>query len=200
MIPIRIGLSGPIGCGKSTVAVMLAELGAVVIDADELARRVAEPDGPAFRPIANRFGPDVLKADGSIDRARLAAIVFADPARLVELEAIVHPAVRPLILERLEAAAEEGRPAVVEAIKLVEGGLAALCDETWLVTCPEADQRARLLDRGMDPTDAERRIAAQSGAFAAGPWAWTRVIDTSGSLADTRRAVEAAWLEAVGPS
>jgi dephospho-CoA kinase len=196
--PVRIGLSGPIGCGKSTVAAILGELGAVVIDADEVARSVSEPGGAAFEPIVARFGVGMLDDGGRIDRARLAAIVFTDPARLAELEAIVHPAVRPLILERLAAASGEGRVAVVEAIKLVEGGLAAVCDETWLVTCRPAAARERLLARGMDPADAERRIAAQADAFAGGQWAWTRVIDTSGSLENTRRAVEESWIAATG--
>ena len=102
--------------------------------------------------------------DGSLDRAALGRIVFADPAALRDLEAIVHPAVRPRILAAIAAAEADGAVAVViEAIKLVEGGLAALCDEVWLVTCDPAVQRTRLVGRGTSPEDADQRIAAQAG-------------------------------------
>jgi dephospho-CoA kinase len=197
---VRIGLSGPIGCGKSTVATRLGALGAMVIDADDLARLVTEPGGAAYQPIVERFGADLVGQDGAIDRARLAAIVFADPGRLAELEVIVHPAVRPLILERLAAAAAQGRPTVVEAIRLVEGGLAALCDETWLVTCSPGEQRERLAGRGMPSADMARRIAVQEGAFAPDRWPWTRIVDTSGPLAETLRRVDEAWAAATGAS
>ncbi|HEX5823160.1 MAG TPA: dephospho-CoA kinase, partial [Candidatus Limnocylindrales bacterium] len=124
---VRIGLTGPIGCGKSTVAALLATRGAVVVDADEIARAVTAPGQPAHDAILTRFGDPVRAADGSLDRAALARIVFADPAALAALEAIVHPAVRPVILAAIEAAEAGAAPAVVvEAIKLVEGGLAAL--------------------------------------------------------------------------
>ena len=159
---LRIGLTGPIGCGKSTVAGWLAARGAVVVDADAVARAVTAPGTPAHAAILARFGDAVRGAEGALDRAALARLVFADPAALRDLEAIVHPAVRPRILEMMEAADRAGAPAVaVEAIKLVEGGLAALCDEIWLVTCNPEAQRARLAGRGMAAADAERRIATQ---------------------------------------
>ena len=143
MRTVRIGLTGPIGCGKSTVAGMLAEHGAVVIDADRLVREVYE-DAAVREAVAERFGPGVRSPDGSIDRAALARIVFDDAGALRALEAIVHPAVRPRILAGIDAA-EAGRAAavVVEAIKLVESGLAGLCDEVWLVTCDPPVQRGR---------------------------------------------------------
>ena len=97
--PVRIGLTGPIGCGKSTVAGWLGERpGVVVIDADQVAREVVEPGEPALDAVVARFGPDLLRDDGSLDRAALGRIVFADPAALRDLEAITHPAVRPRIL------------------------------------------------------------------------------------------------------
>ena len=160
--PLRIGLTGPIGCGKSTVAGWLGErAGVVVIDADQVAREVVEPGEPALDAVIARFGPDLRRDDGSLDRAALGRIVFADPAALRDLEAIVHPAVRPRILAAIAAAEKAGAPAIViEAIKLVEGGLAELCDEVWLVTCDPADQRARLVGRAtaaVDDRPADRR-------------------------------------------
>ena len=189
----RIGITGPIGCGKSTVAGMLAEHGAVVIDADRLVRKVYE-DAGVRQAVVDRFGPDVRTLDGSIDRRALAGIVFDDPAALRDLEAIVHPAVRPRILAGIEAADASRAPAVVvEAIKLVEGGLASLCDEVWLVTCDAPIQRGRLRDRGVTEDDADRRIAAQRHLRDRVEPVATRRIDTSGSLADTRLQVVAAW-------
>ena len=178
---LRIGLTGPIGCGKSTVAGWLAAAGAAVVDADAVARDVTERGEPALAAILEAFGPNVRRADGSLDRATLAAIVFADAGALRRLEAIVHPAIRPRLMTRVEAAEVAGAEAVaIEAIRLVEGGLAELCDEVWLVTCKPADQRARLASRGEDPVDSERRIAAQSGlAERLAPVA-TRIVDTSG--------------------
>src|SRR4029079_9011312 len=138
-----------IGCGKSTVAGWLGELGAAVIDADDVAREETAEGTPAAEAIAAEFGTQILRADGSLDRASLGRIVFADPEALARLEAIVHPAVRPVILERMEqASTEAARAFVAEAIKLVEGGLAALCDEVWLVTCDAGEQLERLLARG----------------------------------------------------
>ena len=189
----RIGITGPIGCGKSTVAGMLAEHGAVVIDADRVVRDVYE-DAAVRESVGDRFGPDVRTLDGSIDRRALAGIVFDDPAALRDLEAIVHPAVRPRILAGIEAADASRAPAVVvEAIKLVEGGLASLCDEVWLVTCDAPIQRGRLRDRGVTEDDADRRIAAQRHLRDRVEPVATRRIDTSGSLADTRLQVVAAW-------
>ncbi len=189
----RIGITGPIGCGKSTVAGMLAEHGAVVINADRLVREVYE-DAAVRQAVVDRFGPDVRTSDGSIDRRALAGIVFDDPAALRELEAIVHPAVRPRILAGIEAADASRAPAVVvEAIKLVESGLAGLCDEVWLITCDPPIQRGRLRDRGLGPDEAERRIASQRHLRDRVEPVATRRIDTSGSLADTRAQVVAAW-------
>jgi dephospho-CoA kinase len=196
--PLVIGLTGPIGCGKSTVAGWLAERGATVIDADDVARAVTAPGEPAHDEILARFGDVVRTRDGIVDRAGLARIVFSDPGRLAELESIVHPAVRPRILASIEAAAAAGAPAVVvEAIKLVEGGLATLCDEVWLVVCTSTVQRQRVIDRGADAADADRRIAGQVGMEARLRPIATRVVDTTGPLADARARVASAWDAAV---
>jgi dephospho-CoA kinase len=196
--PRRIGLTGPIGCGKSTVGRWLAELGAVVIDADQVARRVTEPGSPGLAAVVDAFGSDVLAADGSLDRAALGRRVFGDSEALERLERIVHPAVRPLILDAVQDAERGGAAAIViEAIKLVEGGLAELVDEVWLVVCTPGAQRERLLGRGGNPSDAEARIAAQSDIASRLAPAATRILDTSGSIEQTQAAVAlayAAWM------
>src|SRR6187401_1168746 len=199
---VRIGITGPIGCGKSTVARWMGERpGVVVIDADKVAREVLEPGEPALDAVVARFGSDLLRADGSLDRAALGRIVFADPAALDDLESIVHPAVRPRILATMDGAASHGADAVViEAIRLVEGGLAALCDEVWLVDCDPAVQRARLVGRGSSEEDADQRIEAQAGLTERVAPAATRIIDTSGSEAETRALVEDALESTLGPS
>jgi dephospho-CoA kinase len=196
---LRIGLTGPIGCGKSTVAGWLDEReGVVVIDADQVARDVLDPGEPALDAVVSRFGRELLRDDGSLDRAALGRIVFADPDALRDLEAIVHPAVRPRIMQAIAAADRTGAAAVVvEAIKLVEGGLAAECDEVWLIDCDPAAQRARLVGRGSSEGDAGQRIQAQAGfADRVRPRA-TRVIDTSADATSTRTIVEAALSDAL---
>ena len=198
MKALRIGLTGPIGCGKSTVASWLAGYGLVVVDADDVARDVVEPGTPGFDAVIGAFGGDLVQPDGSLDRAALGRAVFSDPDALRRLERIVHPAVRPKILEQVIAADAANAPGVViEAIKLVEGGLATFCDEVWLVVCDPVTQRSRLQARGQDGGTAEARIAAQADpATRLRPHA-TRVIDTSGTREATRAAVLQAWKEAV---
>lgn len=196
--PVRIGLTGPIGCGKSTVAGWLADAGGMIVDADAVARDVTAPGEPTVAAIAQRFGAGVLAADGSLDRSALAAVVFPDPGALRDLEAIVHPAVRLRILDAFDAAERAGAPfVVVEAIKLVEGGLAAACDEVWLVTCAAVAQQARLVERGLSDADIDRRIAAQAGLVERARPVATRVLDTSGSREATAVAVEVALRDAL---
>ena len=189
--PLIIGLTGPIACGKSTVARWLGERrGVVVIDADLVAREVLAAGTPETEAVYARFGEGLRGPDGELDRSALGRIVFADPAALRDLEAIVHPAVRPRILAKLDAAAAAGAVAVaIEAIKLVEGGLAELCDEVWLVTCEPEVQLERLVERGTGADDARSRIAAQGDLATRLRSAATQVIDTSDAPAATRSRV-----------
>jgi dephospho-CoA kinase len=199
---VRIGLTGPIGCGKTTVAAWLEERpGVVVIDADRVARQVVEPGEPTLEEIFDRFGEALRRPDGSLDRAALGRIVFTDPTALNDLEAIVHPAVRPRILATMTRADKDGATAVVvEAIKLVEGGLAGLCDEVWLVTCDPIDQLARVSQRGMSAAEADHRIASQGDITRRLEPVATRVIDTSDTAEATKALVYEEFDDAVALS
>jgi dephospho-CoA kinase len=189
---VRIGITGPIGCGKSTVARWLAERpGVTVVDADHEARLVLAPETPEVEAVYRRFGLGLRRANGELDRAALARIVFSDPDALRDLESIVHPAVRARILAAVERAERAAvRAVVIEAIKLVEGGLAELCDEVWLVACDPATQRDRLVGRGDAEDDARDRIEAQGDVIDRLRGAATRVVDTSADRSVTRRQVE----------
>src|SRR5579884_1209251 len=190
-MPYIIGLTGNIGTGKSTVAAMLAELGAEVIDADRLAHELMAPGRPEWEQIVARFGPEILRPDGTIDRRKLGAIVFRDPAALAALERILHPAVRARIRERF--AATERPVVVVEAIKLLEGVLYREVDAVWVVTADRDTQLARLVaSRGLSREEAEARLAAQ-GDQAEKVARADVVIDNRGDLRDTQRQVLAAW-------
>lgn len=191
--PLRIGLTGPIGCGKSTVARRLRHRGATVIDADQLARDVTEPGQPTLTAIVERFGREILADDGSLDRAALGRRVFEDPDELRALESITHPAIRPLVMTALDAADATEAPAVVlEAIRLVEGGYADVVDEVWLVVCDPDVQRVRVGRRGLAPAEAERRIERQAGLVERVTPVATRIVDTSGTRAETKALVDAA--------
>jgi len=199
---LRIGITGPIGCGKSTVARWLGERSGVsVIDADHEARLVLAPETPEVEAVYRRFGQDLRRANGELDRGALGRIVFKDPEALHDLESIVHPAVRPRILAAIERAERAGtRAVVIEAIKLVEGGLAELCDEVWLVSCEPAVQRERLIRRGDAEDDAAARVDAQGDLVERLRTRATRVVDTKGDPADTRRSVDALFDEASAAS
>ncbi len=194
--PKTIGLTGNIGTGKSTVLRYLAERGAAVIDADALAHQAIAPGGPAYQAVLDLFGTQILAPDGSIDRKALGAIVFADPAKLAQLEAIVHPAVFELAQRILH---ETAAPVIViEAIKLLESGrLLKLCDEVWVVTADEDSQLRRLMQgRGMSEAEARQRMAAQSPQEEKVKRA-TRVIDNSGSLEQLYEQLDRLWREVV---
>jgi dephospho-CoA kinase len=186
-----IGLTGNIATGKSTVAKMLAELGATVIDADALVHELQRPGTPVFDEIVTAFGAGVLDRAGEIDRKVLGSIVFADPEKLRALESIVHPAV---LIESARRIMEAPTAIVVyEAIKLIEAGRAEMCDALWVVTARSEVQLQRLLtDRHMSETEARQRIEAQPLQSEKIKRA-TVVIDNSGALADTRQQVAAAY-------
>ncbi len=181
-----IGLTGNIGCGKSTVAGMLRELGAAHIDADAVAREIRQTDGDARDAIRRRFG--------TLEAPALGRIVFADRAALRDLEAILHPPVRDAVRARLAELAEAGVPAaVVEVIKLLESPLHDACDETWVVTCEEADAVARLAaSRGLTEAEARARMANQSPQ-AAKVAAADVVLNGSAPIEETRQQVQAAF-------
>lgn len=193
-----IGLTGNIGCGKSTVVAMLAERGAHVIDADQVTREVMDVGQPAYRQIVARFGSDILQsADGPIDRPALGRIVFGDRDHLRDLEQIVHPATREAIMrwlrDRDAAAGSRREVAVVDAIRLIEAGYPAFCDAVWVVTCEPDEQLRRLVDdRGMSEADARQRIGAQPPQAEKVAVADV-IIDNSGTRAQTERQVEQAW-------
>ncbi len=187
-----IGLTGNIGVGKSTVMALLAELGAVGIDADKVAHQVMDPGQPAYEQIVARFGPQIAPDGGPIDRLRLGQIVFSDPAALADLEAIVHPAVFQAIQRRV---AQASAPVVViEAIKLLEAGLSRqLCDQVWVVTAPRGQQIQRLMrSRNLSEAEAILRIDAQPPQAEKIAQADV-VIENDGSLAEVRAQVEWAW-------
>jgi dephospho-CoA kinase len=186
-----IGLTGNIATGKSTVAKMLQDLGATVIDADALVHELQRKGTPTFDAIVAAFGPDILDQAGEIDRKALGSIVFADPAQLRVLEGILHPAV---LIESMQRIGEASTPVVVyEAIKLIEAGRAEMCDALWVVTARYEVQLDRLMrDRRMSEAEARQRIDAQPPQSEKIQRA-TVVIDNSGTLQETRQQVEAAF-------
>jgi len=188
-----IGLTGGIGSGKSTVSEMLRELGATVVDADEGARVVVEPGQPALAEIRQRFGDGVLAADGSLDRERLADVVFKEERARQDLNAITHPRVRAWMAERMQEAAAAGAPAVVLDIPLLfESGLTAGLDDIVVVWAPVEEQFKRAVARGLRGEDVRARIKAQMPLDEKRDRA-TVVIDNSGSEDETRRQVERFW-------
>jgi dephospho-CoA kinase len=155
-----IGLTGPIGAGKSTVAGMLRELGAKVLDADAIVHDEQSRGTTGYSAIIQTFGTKVLREDKEIDRAKLAAEVFGDPQKLAQLERILHPRVIARILEARKML-REGEVLVVEAIKLLESGLRNVCDEVWVVLAPRDVMLERLAARGLSRAEAEMRLANQ---------------------------------------
>lgn len=192
MPALRIGLTGGIGSGKSVVLAELAARGAVVIDADEIAREVIEPGTPGFDQVVELFGRAMIGPDGSVDRQRLAAVVFADPEARARLEGIVHPLVRAETRRRVAAADPDA--VVVNAVPLlVEANLAGEYDSVLVVQAPVEDRLRRLLEsRDMSRDEALARMAAQaSDDDRAAVASWVLVND--GTLDDLRRKVGELW-------
>lgn len=193
-----VALTGGIASGKSTVARRLAELGAVVVDADVIAREVVEPGTPALARIAEEFGAQVIAPDGRLDRAALGAIVFSDDAARGRLNTITHPAVGELSRARFAAAFADDPDAVVvyDVPLLVDErgeGRAGEFDEVIVVTADEATRIRRLVElRGLDEAEARRRVAAQAPESARLAIA-DHVIDAGGTLDETLAQVDALW-------
>ncbi|MCW2834282.1 MAG: coaE [Nocardioides sp.] len=191
---LRVGLTGGVASGKSTVSAILAELGAVVVDADLLAREVVAGGTPGLAAVVEAFGPSLLTADGALDRAAMGTLVFSDAVARARLEAIVHPLVHEQ-MGALEADAGEGSIVVHDIPLLAEGGRADTFDAVVVVDCPREMQVARMLtERGWTPEDAEARIAAQASredrlAIA------THVIPNVGSLDELRDRVVAVFAD-----
>ena len=194
---LRIGLTGGIGSGKSTVARLLAERGAVVVDADRIAREVVEPGTPGLEAVVDAFGDGVLTADGALDRPALAAIVFSDPEPRARLDGIVHPLVRARSAE-LAAAAPPDAVLVNDVPLLVETGQAGSYDLVLVVEAEEETRVTRLVQRGLAAEDARARIAAQATDEQRRAVADV-VLDNSGSLEDLTAQVDRFWTERVTP-
>ncbi|MEI5673845.1 MULTISPECIES: dephospho-CoA kinase [unclassified Nocardioides] len=191
---MRVGLTGGIASGKSTVSAMLEEHGAVIIDGDKLAREVVERGTPGLAAVVEAFGAELLTPEGDLDRPALGKVVFADEARRKVLEGIVHP----LVFERyaaLEASAPAGALVVHDIPLLAESGRADTFDAVLVVDVPVETQVQRLVDdRGMERADAEARIAAQATREQRLAIA-THVLDNTGTLADLRARVQAVHAE-----
>lgn len=194
-----IGLVGGIGSGKSVVRAMLADLGAAVIDADRVGHEIYLPGTPGFAAVVATFGRDIVDAEGRIDRPKLGAVVFSDPAKLAELNAIVHPLIQAEIVQRIAEERKRGTaPAVVvEAAVLLEAGWDRLVDEVWLVSADREEVLKRLgASRGLSRVESEARIARQM-SDADRRKASKVVIENRGGLDDLRASVESAWRQRI---
>ena len=193
---LRVGLTGGIGSGKSTVSERLAALGAVILDADQAARAVVEPGTPGLAQIQAAFGPDVIAPDGTLDRPKLAAIVFADKAALAKLNAITHPLIRAYIKAAEDAAITAGDGTLIlvhDVALLVESDRAKELDLVIVVDVPTDTQLDRLTtQRGMPADQARARIAAQATREQRRAIA-DIIIDNSGTKADLDRQITEVW-------
>jgi len=189
-----VGLTGGIASGKSTVAGLLETLGACIIDADKLAREVVKPGNPAWQEIIDWFGPDILLPDDSLNRERLAQIVFGDSQARAKLEAITHPEIRRRVEQALAAAKDRGVKVVVLDIPLLfEVGWTELIDEIWVVYVDQDTQVERLMDRdGVTREAALMRIHSQMCLEEKARLAKV-VVDNSKDVETTKKQVEAAW-------
>lgn len=195
---LRIGLTGGIGSGKSTVATLLAARGAVVVDADRIAREVLEPGTPGLSAVVTEFGPGVLTADGALDRAALAAIVFSDDDARRRLDGLVHPLVRHRTAELVQAAPPDA-VVVNDVPLLVETGQAGSYDLVLVVEADLETRVARLIGRGLTEADARARILAQATDDQRRSVADV-VLDNSGTPEELAAQVERFWAERVAPA
>jgi dephospho-CoA kinase len=189
---LLVGLTGGIGSGKSTVAALLAERGAVVVDADAITRRLQQPGQPVFDAMVERFGAGIVAGDGTLDRPAVAAIVFSDEQARKDLEAIVHPAVGAEMLEILQASAGTDRIVVYDVPLLVESGKTGYGAVVVVDVDPEVAVARLVAHRGFDEADARARIARQATREERLAVA-DRVIDNSGDLAALAAQVDDVW-------
>jgi dephospho-CoA kinase len=194
-----IGLTGGIASGKSTVSDMLAELGAVIIDADRLSREVTLPGSEGLRQVREAFGDSVITRGGTLDRHRLGAIIFHDESARIRLNSIIHPLVIELTEQRLRElqgiSGKQRRPivAVIDAPLLIEAGVDAICDEVWVVAVGRDIQARRLMSReGYTLDEALSRIDAQMPLSEKKKRA-THIIDNEGTAEQTRETVLQLW-------
>ncbi len=190
-----IGLTGGIATGKSTVVKMLLRKGAYIIDADQLAREVVEPNQPAWREILKWLGKSILLPDQSLDRGKIAELVFGDPQKLKILNGIIHPRVGTRIIERTREIEQTDPNAVIvyDIPLLIEAGMQEMVDLILLVYAPRELQLKRLSERDdLNPEEAEQRLAAQLPIDEKRKYAH-QVIDNSGSLAETEKQVDRFW-------
>ena len=191
---MRVGLTGGIGSGKSTVVDVLADMGAAVVDADEIARRVVAPGSSVLGRLAEKFGSDILLEDGSLDRALLAQRAFADERGTRRLNEITHPAIREQAERDISRAEETSEIVVYEMPLLVESGQVSVVDVVVVVDVPESMQIDRAVQRGMDEADVRQRMLRQVSREQRLEAA-DAVIDNSGSYEATRAQVDALWAE-----
>lgn len=196
--PYVIGLTGGIGCGKSEAAKYLKSLGAAHVDADEISRALTAEGGEALADIRRVFGDGAFRADGSLDRAGLAKLIFANEPARKALEGILHPLVQRNMLRAMDAAAEAGAKVVILDVPLLfETGMDALCDETWTLYLDRDTQVARVVERdGVTPEAAEARIDSQLPAADRVERA-THAIDTDRPIERTRAELEQLYRAAV---
>ena len=196
---LTIGLTGGIGSGKSTVAQMLGELGAPILDADKVAHTTYAPGGPAYDAVIAAFGADIVAPDRTIDRRRLGAIVFGKPEQLSKLTSIVWPATREGIRRKVSELRARGAtlPIVVEAAILIEANWQPLFDEIWLVRASRSQVVKRIeAQRGLKSSETEARIRAQLSDEERAKHA-TLTIENNGSLEELRGLLKAVWAEAL---
>jgi dephospho-CoA kinase len=194
---LTIGLTGGIGSGKSTVAKMLAELGAPSFDADKVGHDIYSPGRPAYTDVIAAFGETIVASDGTIDRKKLGPIVFADPAQLRRLESIVHPRMFERMRDMVGELRAQGTtaPIVIEAAILIEAKWQPLFDEIWLVVAPREKVIARVeAERGLKREQTEARIKAQLSDDERRQHA-SLIIDNGGTIEDLRTKVEVLWRE-----
>jgi len=189
---LLVGLTGGIGSGKSTVARLLEERGAVILDADVFARDAVRVGTEGFAAVVRRFGDEIVAPDGELDRSRLASIVFADPAALADLEAIVHPEVRRMIADGIQDHLDGDRVVVLVNPLLIEMGTHRDCDVVVVVSASPDTQVARSVARGMDEADVRARIAAQLPIDDRARMADV-LLDNEGTLEELAAEVEVLW-------